>query len=79
MENQSIEQDIAKLDAEVGKLGTRHDELRRKYESEQVKMARYFHLVDKKEQLEREIAAMEHPGRATSLDDEYGDCDPPEI
>ena len=34
-------------------------------------MARYFRLVDTKERLEREIAAMEYPARAISLDDGY--------
>jgi hypothetical protein len=75
MDNESFGQEIAKLNMEVGELETRHDELRRKYEVEQVQMARYSHLIEKKERLEREIAAMENPGHVPS-DDDY-DCDAP--
>ncbi|MDB6065823.1 MAG: hypothetical protein JWR26_2031 [Pedosphaera sp.] len=76
MNDESFEQEIAKLDAEVGQLTVKHDKLRRKYEAEQVQMARYSRLVDRKERLEREIAAMEGRRNEDGGDE---DCpDPPD-
>jgi hypothetical protein len=59
MDDKSFDKQIAKLEEYLAPLRIKHQELRRKLESERIGAQRLFDLVDEKKQLEHEIAAME--------------------
>ena len=71
--DESFEQDIPKLQATNRELAAHLENLRLKRQAEMSRAAYYFHLVEDKERMEREIAALEHPGTTPGdEDDEQG-------
>jgi hypothetical protein len=71
-----FEAEIQKREARVHELALKYNELRRKYEADQVQMARLSHLIEEEERLERDIAAME--GRPYDGDEEQCYREPPD-
>jgi predicted nucleic acid-binding Zn-ribbon protein len=69
MGNDSFEAEIKKLTTDVSELAAKRDKLRRKFEANQIEMARYSHLIEQKESLEREIAELE----GKKADEDYYD------
>jgi len=57
------------MEERLAPLRVKHEELRRKFETEQTQMARLQALHSEEEELQREIAELE--GRSHDDDDEY--------
>jgi hypothetical protein len=60
--NESGDQEIAKLQATNRELAAHLENLRLKRQADQSRAAYHSHLVESNERMEREIAALEHPG-----------------
>ena len=70
MNDESLELETTKLQAEVNDLATKHEEARLKFEAGERRWAHYFRLLDEKKRLEHEIAAMEGRPYHDDEDDE---------
>ncbi len=75
MDDESLEQQIAKVKARNRELTVHRDKLAANLEANNQRAAYLSHLYDKNERLEQEIAAME--GRPRDEEDDDGE-DPPE-
>jgi len=71
MNDDSLEQEIAKAQARNRELAAHRDKLRAKFESDQRRAARLSHVYEQQRSLEREIAALE--GRPYRDEDEPGE------
>ncbi len=71
MGDESLEQQIVKMEKRLAPLRIKHDQLRDVLNSQQSEIARLEALHSEEEQLAREIAVME--GRHHGNDDEYDD------
>lgn len=70
MDNESIEQQIVKMEKRLAPLRIEHEQLRREFEAEQAQIARLEALHAEEESLKREIARLR--GKKDDDDDHGG-------